>query len=314
MIQQQLEWNVTHIGYNARGATQALDELMSQERVLLIDTRKKPTSIRPEWRQGALRTKYGDRYRWAGQYLGNANFDNGGPISIVDPETGLRGLRMYLAEGYRLILLCACADVTSCHRQTIVQMLCASTPGVRVMEPELPEAGQGNSFMQREWVEQEGKVCCLSVAQPFASAIVEGRKCIELRSWGTGYRGIIAIHAGAKWYGGLQVGKLADLSQIQTAKAAVARLGTSTRVGDYPTSAIIGVARLVQCRRFTSQEEYESLRPAHLGSQEWDAKEFGWHFVDVVKLREPIKTRGYLGLFGVDREPLEEALRQFAEA
>jgi hypothetical protein len=137
MIQQQLEWNVMPIGYNARGAGQLIEQLMGQERVLLIDTRKKPTSIRPEWRRGALRTKYGDRYRWAGEYLGNANFDNGGPIEIVDPETGLRGLRMYLSEGYRLILLCACASYEKCHRRTIIEMLCATTPGIRVMESDL---------------------------------------------------------------------------------------------------------------------------------------------------------------------------------
>lgn len=313
MIEQQQEWNVMPIGYNARGAGQLIEQIMGQERVLLIDTRKKPTSIRPEWRQGSLRTKYGNRYRWAGQYLGNANFDNGGPISIADPETGLRGLRMYLSEGYRLVLLCGCHDYARCHRKVIVEMLCASTPGVRVMEPELP-AGPGNAFMQREWIEQEGKICCLSVAQPFATGIIEGRKAIELRSWGTSYRGIVAIHAGSKWYGGLQVGKAADMGQIQAAKAAVTRLGTSTRVGDYPTSAIIGIARLVQCRRFVDEDEHAALRPAHLGSAEWDEREYGWHFVDVVKLKEPIKTRGYLGLFGVDREPLESVLRQFGEA
>lgn len=314
MIEQQLEWNVCPVGYNARGTDKLIDQLMSQERVLLIDTRKSPRSNRPEWMKEALEKKYGSRYRYAGRYLGNRNFANSGPIEIVDPATGLRGLRMYLSEGYRLILLCACREFSECHRRTIVEMLCASTPGVRVMEPDLPAAGSGNSFMQKEWTPQEGKICSLSIQQPFASAITEGKKSIELRGWGTDYRGIMAIHAGAKWYGGLQIGRAADAGQIQAAKEAVRRLKTSTRVGDYPTSAIIGVARLVQCRCFASEDEYESLRPAHKGSQEWDERDYGWHFVDVVKLPEPIKARGYLGLFGVDREPLEGFLREVGEA
>ncbi len=134
MMQQQ-EWNVTTLGYNPRGAAQTLEALMAGERVLLIDTRKTPWSQRPEWRQAALCKKYGKRYRWAGKYLGNANHANGGPIRVVDHVTGLRGLRMYLSEGYRLVLLCACSDYERCHRKVITQMLCATTPGVCVMEP-----------------------------------------------------------------------------------------------------------------------------------------------------------------------------------
>ena len=213
MIQQQLEWNVCPLGYNARGAGKALNELMSGQKVLLIDTRKTPWSDREEWRRETLAAKYGKRYRYAGHVLGNRNYNNGGPIDIVDPATGLRGLRMYLSEGYRLVVLCGCYDYARCHRKTIIEMLCASTPGVRVMEPDLPSGG--NAFMQREWTEQPSKIACISIQQPFAQAIIEGKKCIELRGWGTSYRGIITIHAGSKWYGGLQVGKSATPEQIQ---------------------------------------------------------------------------------------------------
>ena len=79
------------------------------------------------------------------------------------------------------------------------------------------------------------------------------------------------------------------------------RLGTSREVSDYPTGAVIGMARLVACRRFTSAEEYEMLREKHKGSQEWDAREYGWKFIEVVELAEPVKVRGYLGLFGVEK-------------
>lgn len=125
----------------------------------------------------------------------------------------------------------------------------------------------------------------------------------------------VAIHAGLECVGGITLGKPADKSQIREMLDEITRLGCpSQKMRDYPTGAIIGLARLVQCRRFANEDEYESLRPAHLGSQEWDAKEFGWHFVDVVKLPEPIKTRGYLGLFGVDHELLEDVLQQHGEA
>lgn len=51
-------------------------------------------------------------------------------------------------------------------------------------------------YMQKEWEPQEGKIPCLSISQPFASAIILGKKKIELRTWGTHYRGPIALHAG----------------------------------------------------------------------------------------------------------------------
>jgi hypothetical protein len=37
----------------------------------------------------------------------------------------------------------------------------------------------------------------LSVRQPFASLIASGRKTVELRSWGTAYRGPVLILAGS---------------------------------------------------------------------------------------------------------------------
>lgn len=41
---------------------------------------------------------------------------------------------------------------------------------------------------------------CLSVEQPFASAIAEGLKTVEVRSWRTAYRGLIVICSTAKNY------------------------------------------------------------------------------------------------------------------
>jgi hypothetical protein len=82
---------------------------MAHPHMLLIDTRFSPKSWRADWRKEALREKYGSRYRLAGAYLSNVNFQ-GGPIVLADPETGIHGLRRYLEEGYDLILLCQCPN------------------------------------------------------------------------------------------------------------------------------------------------------------------------------------------------------------
>src|SRR5579875_1814127 len=83
------------VGYGMDGAASYIEQLMTQPQMLLIDTRFSPKSRWTEWREGALRARYGTRYRWAGAYLGNVNFE-GGPIQLADAEEGLRGLHIYL--------------------------------------------------------------------------------------------------------------------------------------------------------------------------------------------------------------------------
>ena len=39
----------------------------------------------------------------------------------------------------------------------------------------------------------------LTIWQPYASCIADGRKRFETRSWETDYRGLIAIHAAKRW-------------------------------------------------------------------------------------------------------------------
>ena len=140
-VKERSQRKVYPIGYSMDGARQYIEQLMAQPQMLLIDTRFSPKSRYAEWREGALRAKYGARYRWAGAYLGNVNFQ-GGPIQLVDPEEGLRGLRMYLNEGHDLILLCQCSSYHTCHRKAIVDLLVERT-SVEVVQPEL--LGQSTS-------------------------------------------------------------------------------------------------------------------------------------------------------------------------
>ena len=39
---------------------------------------------------------------------------------------------------------------------------------------------------------------CLSICQPFAELIIEGKKTIELRKWNTKFRGEFLVHAAKK--------------------------------------------------------------------------------------------------------------------
>ena len=54
----------------------------------------------------------------------------------------------------------------------------------------------------------------LSLRQPWASLIADGRKTIETRTWRTHYRGPLAIHASARPHGDLPTGGIVAVAWL----------------------------------------------------------------------------------------------------
>ena len=300
-------------GYAIPGSVQLLETLMQDERVLLIDTRRKPyCNWSNEWQQDTLQAKYGSRYRFAGGYLGNINY-KGGPIQIANPTVGIPGLLSYLREGYSLIVMCACKRYKDdegkpvCLRAEICDRVLEQLPDVEIVQHPVHE--DSNMFMQKEWIPQEGMIPATSSQQPFPSAIAQGKKTIELKTWATRYRGMIAIHAGKQWYGGVKLPGRVTEEKIQPIKNALKRMSMSGKIADYPMGAIIAVARLVACRHLTS-DEYKALQNEHRSDAAWEPSEYAWFFEDVRQLDTPIETRGYLGLFPVSATILNSVVTQ----
>jgi hypothetical protein len=252
------------------GALLYLDRLMTQPQMLLIDTRFSSKSWRGEWREKALREKYGKRYRWAGAYLGNVNFE-GGQIALADPETGIQGLRRYLDEGYDLLLLCQCPDYHTCHRKVIVDLLLQQIP-VEVIQPELATTGRES-------------IMALSIRQPFTHWLSNPArflqagirpKTIENRDWSTRYRGPLLLHASAtfdhdaiaSW-----IGRCPELEHVIPLDEKA-----------YATRAIVGIADLVDvvCQ----------------SDDPWFVGAYGFVLANARPL-EPIPYRGQLKLFSV---------------
>ncbi len=258
------------VGYGMGGALQYVDQLMALPQMLLIDIRFRPKSWRAEWREAALREKYGKRYRTAGAYLGNVNFQ-GGPITLADPDEGLRGLRMYLTEGYDLILLCQCPDYHVCHRKVVVDLL-VERASVEVMQPEL--TGTAKETM-----------ACLSTRQPYAHWLSNpGRflnagilpKTIENRDWTTKYRGPLLIHASATFeHDAIDcwVGRYPELEHV---------IPLDERA--YTKGAIVGIAELVDI--------------VHQSTDPWFIGPYGFVLANARPL-EPIPYRGQVKLFPV---------------
>ena len=56
----------------------------------------------------------------------------------------------------------------------------------------------------------------LSIKEPWASLIIEGKKTLELRTWSTRYRGPLLIHRSGKCGGIVGVVELVDIVQIES--------------------------------------------------------------------------------------------------
>lgn len=231
-------------GYAAHAAL--IGHLMQEQpRLILIDTRLKPWSNKPAWRAESLKVSYGERYRWAGQYLGNLNYRNGGPVRLVDPTAGLRGLRHWLQHGYDLLLLCGCAEYARCHLKTIVEALQVELPAVEVV---LPEPGASADQCK-----------CLSIRQPWvwllthpeivASCGIEP-KTMENRDWRPHYRGPLLLHAGATIetdFFDRRSGLLLPDYWAWKFGAIGERLARAMprHRGEYATRSLVGIAKLV---------------------------------------------------------------------
>ncbi len=122
----------------------------------------------------------------------------------------------------------------------------------------------------------EKTIRALSVRQPWASMIAEGRKTIEVRTWLTHYRGPLAIVAGlARDRDGIALHGFADA----------------------PRGVLIAVAELVDVRPMTEDDE----EAACVACSD-DA--YAWVLRNVSALVPPPPCRGAQGLFHVETRML----------
>src|SRR3989304_2156730 len=88
----------------------------------------------------------------------------------------------------------------------------------------------------------------LSIKQPFAELILQGKKKIELRKWNTNFRGEFLIHAS----------KIPD-------QEAMERFGFTS----LPTGCIVGKAFLKDVKEYKNEEEHNKDKNLHSASSVW---------------------------------------------
>jgi len=116
----------------------------------------------------------------------------------------------------------------------------------------------------------------ISLHQPWASWIAEGKKTIETRLWPTKYRG--------------------DLLIVSTKKPII---------GDLPSGQALCVARVVNCRPMTKTVLEEKKAMCN-----WVSGLYAWELEDIRPI-EPFEVKGKQGFYEVDDRHIQRLLQDF---
>ena len=118
---------------------------------------------------------------------------------------------------------------------------------------------------------------CLSVCQPFADLIIQGKKTIELRKWNTKFRGEFLVHSPQKI-------RFDDCKRLKIKS-------------NFTVSAIIGKVELIDVKEYQNIEEIELDSDKHLASKNARDDKYGFILQNPKQLRVPIPCNGQLNFF-----------------
>ena len=108
------------LGYTGLKPEQ-IQQLAADLGAKVIDTRFSPRSRAVQWTRLRLTQLLGSSYQHLPS-LGNINYKGDGPIVINKPEEGVPQVASLL-EKQAIILLCVCAEVSSCHRKVVAELV-----------------------------------------------------------------------------------------------------------------------------------------------------------------------------------------------
>lgn len=113
----------------------------------------------------------------------------------------------------------------------------------------------------------------LSLKQPFAELILQGKKKIELRKWGTKFRGEFLIHAS----------KNPDINAMK-------EFGFE----NLPCGFIVGKANLFDVKRYLNEDEHQKDKLLHLANSSWG--NYGFILKSPERIKQ-IPVNGKLGFW-----------------
>jgi hypothetical protein len=143
----------------------------------------------------------------------------------------------------------------------------------------------------------------ITLQQPWATLVAVGAKRLETRSWGTSYRGPLAIHASKKF-----PEELRALCTREPYHSALLAAGLKS-LEDLPHGSVLAVAELTRCYRIGQEMgrarrvtlggvvDEDRLTARELSFGDYRAGRFAWLLESVTPLKVPEPARGTLGLW-----------------
>ena len=113
----------------------------------------------------------------------------------------------------------------------------------------------------------------LSLKQPWAELILQGKKKIDIRKWNTKFRGKFLIHSS----------KIPD-------KVAMKKFGFS----NLPCGFIVGEAELTNVKKYIDKKDFEKEKNLHLAGEEFGG--YGFILKNIKRIKS-ILAKGQLGFW-----------------
>ena len=133
----------------------------------------------------------------------------------------------------------------------------------------------------------------LTIWQPWATLIAEEIKHYETRSWSTGYRGPIAIHAAKRWTHHEVTTMLQLARRFPIVGSALAYDG---EIHTPPLGAIVCIGVLVAVHK--SEEIRDSLPAVERALGDYRDRRFAWEIAEIqLPIQGPIPAKGQQGLW-----------------
>lgn len=147
-----------------------------------------------------------------------------------------------------------------------------------------------SAIAQRLYAGEEVRV--LSLWQPWASAIANGHKSIETRSWSTEWRGLLVVHATRK-------GRVEHGPAMVRHDERLSRTHGLGPLNDLPKGALVALTEVTFVKR-THEVVGLDARERELG--DYTMGRFAWGLRLYFKLREPILHKGGQGIRTLPRD------------
>lgn len=124
----------------------------------------------------------------------------------------------------------------------------------------------------------------LSLTEPYATLIKNGKEKIETRSWKTNYRGKLYIHASS--------------TKIPAEYKNNTELMSLVNINELNFGNIICSCELVDCVEMTDEfiEKIKQNKEEYI-SGAYEKGRYAWMLEDIKVLDKPIKAKGHLGIW-----------------